>query len=217
MARRGDIFDIFPSGYPRPVRMEFFGDTLEELRLFDAESQRSLQGLDELTLLPALPFVLDAQGLAAARKRMDALFAGRASARTTATPSRRPWMPAVWACCRAWCTKRPAPSRTGCPRSRSGSCPDRRTAMRPCTGRPCSCATSWKKMMRPCRSRPPCACAAACRICPGEKARRFYLEPLVMGVDAVGDDVQERPLHAFTDLFPVPGAADRPWRICLPV
>ena len=47
---------------------------------------------------------------------------------------------------------------------------------------------------------------------PWEKARRFYLEPLVMGVDAVGDDVQERPLHAFTDLFPVPGAADRPWQ-----
>ena len=76
MARRGDIFDIFPAGYPRPVRMEFFGDTLEELRLFDAESQRSLQGLGEMTLLPALPFVLDAQGLAAARGRMDALFAG---------------------------------------------------------------------------------------------------------------------------------------------
>ena len=42
MARRGDILDIFPPGYARPARLEFFGDSIEEMRLFDAESQRSL-------------------------------------------------------------------------------------------------------------------------------------------------------------------------------
>lgn len=80
MARRGDILDIFPSGYAKPVRLEFFGDTIEEMRLFDAESQRSLHALDELTLLPASPLSLDKPGLAAARKRCDQLFSeGRIS------------------------------------------------------------------------------------------------------------------------------------------
>lgn len=55
MARRGDILDIFAPGYTRPIRLEFFGDTIEEIRLFDADSQRSLQALTELTLIPASP------------------------------------------------------------------------------------------------------------------------------------------------------------------
>lgn len=41
MARRGDILDVFAPGYIRPLRLEFFGDNVEEIRLFDAESQRS--------------------------------------------------------------------------------------------------------------------------------------------------------------------------------
>ncbi|MBR4741642.1 MAG: transcription-repair coupling factor [Desulfovibrio sp.] len=57
LAKRGDIVDIFPTGYERPVRLEFFGDTLEEMRLFDAGSQRSLRNLDEMLLLPFLPSV----------------------------------------------------------------------------------------------------------------------------------------------------------------
>lgn len=44
------------------------------MRLFDAESQRSLRPLDELTLLPVSPLALDKNGLAAARKRCDQLF-----------------------------------------------------------------------------------------------------------------------------------------------
>ncbi len=55
LARRGDILDIFPPGYDKPVRFEFFGDTLEDMRLFDAVSQRSLGTMDEVTLLPPLP------------------------------------------------------------------------------------------------------------------------------------------------------------------
>lgn len=74
MARRGDILDIFPSGYGRAVRIEFFGDTLEEIRLFDPETQRSLQNLEELTILPASPVPADAVGLKAGLKRQDSLL-----------------------------------------------------------------------------------------------------------------------------------------------
>lgn len=55
VAVRGDILDIFPPGYGHPLRLEFFGDTLEQLRLFDASSQRSRQELEEVTLLPVTP------------------------------------------------------------------------------------------------------------------------------------------------------------------
>lgn len=55
IARRGDILDIFPIGYRHPVRLEFFGDTIDEMRLFDGESQRSIGEIDQITLIPASP------------------------------------------------------------------------------------------------------------------------------------------------------------------
>ncbi|WP_303877423.1 transcription-repair coupling factor [Desulfovibrio piger] len=212
MARRGDIFDIFPSGYPRPVRMEFFGDTLEELRLFDAESQRSLQGLDELTLLPALPFVLDAQGLAAARKRMDALFAGARISENDCYTFKKTLdagglglLPGVVhenaSTIADWLPEEPLwflPGQADCDAALHGTAMQLRDQLE----------EDDAPLPQPSAL---CLCGSLQDL-PWEKARRFYLEPLVMGVDAVGDDVQERPLHAFTDLFPVPGAADRPWQ-----
>jgi len=55
MAVRGDILDIHAPGYDLPVRLEFFGDTLDEIRLFDPATQRSRMSLTELVLLPVAP------------------------------------------------------------------------------------------------------------------------------------------------------------------
>ena len=55
MAMRGDILDIHAPGYELPLRFEFFGDTLEEVRLFDPASQRSKVDLLEAILLPVAP------------------------------------------------------------------------------------------------------------------------------------------------------------------
>jgi transcription-repair coupling factor (superfamily II helicase) len=55
MAMRGDILDIHAPGYDLPLRLEFFGDTLEEIRLFDGSTQRSKVDLAEATLLPVSP------------------------------------------------------------------------------------------------------------------------------------------------------------------
>jgi transcription-repair coupling factor (superfamily II helicase) len=52
MARRGGIVDVFPSDQEAPVRLEFLGDTLESLRRFDPDTQRTVAPLEELTLLP---------------------------------------------------------------------------------------------------------------------------------------------------------------------
>ena len=49
---RGGIFDVFPAEAHKPVRVEFFGDSIESLRRFDVETQRSVLRLEEATLLP---------------------------------------------------------------------------------------------------------------------------------------------------------------------
>lgn len=51
-SRRGDIVDIFPVAGELPVRLEWFGDELEQLREFDAASQRSLDKIEQLVLTP---------------------------------------------------------------------------------------------------------------------------------------------------------------------
>ncbi len=50
---RGDILDVFPALHDAPVRLEFFGDTVESMRSFDPDTQRTIEAIDELTLLPA--------------------------------------------------------------------------------------------------------------------------------------------------------------------
>jgi transcription-repair coupling factor (superfamily II helicase) len=58
VAMRGDILDIFCPGYPKPLRLEFFGDTLEDLRHFDPSSQRSIADVVEMHLLPVAPVIV---------------------------------------------------------------------------------------------------------------------------------------------------------------
>ena len=62
LARRGDILDVACPGYTRPVRLEFFGDTLDDIRIFDAATQRSLADINEVMLLPVRPFLLNREG-----------------------------------------------------------------------------------------------------------------------------------------------------------
>ncbi len=67
LALRGGIVDVFPAGYERPVRMEFAGDALESLREFDPTSQRSLDRIEDVLLLPVREFGLSRLGPEAAR------------------------------------------------------------------------------------------------------------------------------------------------------
>ena len=56
LAVRGGIVDVFGISADRPVRIEFFGDEIDTLRLFDPVTQRSQEGVTEVTLLPAVEF-----------------------------------------------------------------------------------------------------------------------------------------------------------------
>ena len=58
-AVRGGIVDLFPSGAAAPVRLDFFGDVLENLRSFDALSQRSTGVLERIALRPVNEVLLD--------------------------------------------------------------------------------------------------------------------------------------------------------------
>lgn len=51
-ALRGGILDIYPPETDRPLRIEFFGDEIESMRKFDADTQRSAAPADEAVLLP---------------------------------------------------------------------------------------------------------------------------------------------------------------------
>jgi transcription-repair coupling factor (superfamily II helicase) len=51
-AVRGHLVDVFPAWAPGPVRVEFSGDTIESLRLFDPDSQRSSETLEKALILP---------------------------------------------------------------------------------------------------------------------------------------------------------------------
>ncbi|MEM7761891.1 MAG: transcription-repair coupling factor, partial [Cyanobacteria bacterium P01_A01_bin.40] len=51
-SRRGDIVDIFPVSAELPVRLDWFGDELEQLKEFDPATQRSLDKLEQLLLTP---------------------------------------------------------------------------------------------------------------------------------------------------------------------
>ncbi len=52
-AHRGGIVDVFPSTLSNPVRIELFDDEVESLRKFNVESQRSIEHISDVEILPA--------------------------------------------------------------------------------------------------------------------------------------------------------------------
>ncbi len=58
-AIRGGVIDVFPPGTEEPVRLDLFGDTLESIRTFDPETQRSTKQLKSVSLLPVSEALLD--------------------------------------------------------------------------------------------------------------------------------------------------------------
>lgn len=71
-AVRGGILDIFPLTEENPFRMELWGDEIDSLRNFDAESQRMIENLDEITIYPACEFVLNEERKDAGIKALKA-------------------------------------------------------------------------------------------------------------------------------------------------
>ncbi len=78
-AVRGSIFDIFPSGLEQGLRLDFFGDELETMRLFDPNTQRSTGSADQHLLLPASEALMDEDSIKRFRTRYRELFGANAT------------------------------------------------------------------------------------------------------------------------------------------
>lgn len=70
---RGAILDLYGPAQDHPVRIEFFDDVIESIRLFNPESQRSVRIFadgEEMEIIPAREFACDPESLQAARERL---------------------------------------------------------------------------------------------------------------------------------------------------
>ncbi|WP_426172035.1 transcription-repair coupling factor [Pseudoduganella sp. R-34] len=73
---RGGLIDLFPMGSALPYRLDLFGDTIETIRTFDADTQRSLYPVKEVRLLPGREFPMDEASRTAFRSRWRETFEG---------------------------------------------------------------------------------------------------------------------------------------------
>ncbi|MDP8958853.1 MAG: transcription-repair coupling factor [Actinomycetota bacterium] len=80
LAVRGGIVDVFPAQQDQPVRLELWGDTVEDVRTFSVGSQRSIGETEALVAYPAREFRPDPPVREAAR----------------ALSARQPWAAATW-------------------------------------------------------------------------------------------------------------------------
>jgi transcription-repair coupling factor (superfamily II helicase) len=78
-AVRGSIFDIFPAGLDQGLRLDFFGDELESLRLFDPNTQRTTGSVENHLLLPASEALLDEDTIKRFRTRYRETFSAQAA------------------------------------------------------------------------------------------------------------------------------------------
>src|SRR6185436_772692 len=73
-AFRGGILDLFPPNTRSPVRVELFGDTIDSLRWFDVESQRSEDESGPVTVYPMSHFPLTRETRQRLAKRLSLDF-----------------------------------------------------------------------------------------------------------------------------------------------
>jgi len=73
-ALRGGIVDLWPPGEEQPLRLDFFGTTLDAIRRFDAETQLSKDNVAEIALLPASEAPLSSDAISRFRTGYVAAF-----------------------------------------------------------------------------------------------------------------------------------------------
>lgn len=73
---RGSLIDVFPMGSEHPFRLDLFDDEIDSIKWFDIETQRSMESVDRIRLLPGHEFPVNANALAGFRQRWRARFSG---------------------------------------------------------------------------------------------------------------------------------------------
>lgn len=73
---RGGLIDLFPMGAVKPFRLDFFDDEIEQIRVFDPDTQRSEERVKEVRVLPGHEFPMDKASRAAFLSRWREVFPG---------------------------------------------------------------------------------------------------------------------------------------------
>ncbi len=68
---RGGILDIYPITEAQPLRIELFDDEIDSIRYYDAESQRSLEKQEQITVVPTTELLLKDSDLVAAAQKLE--------------------------------------------------------------------------------------------------------------------------------------------------
>ncbi|MCH5277530.1 MAG: transcription-repair coupling factor [Desulfovibrionaceae bacterium] len=218
MARRGDIFDVLPPGYDRPLRVEFFGDSIDEMRVFDPSTQRSLGQTEEITLLPVSPIRQGRLAGEAMRGHWKRLFQKGLLTEFAQGSLLRALEQADIRLMPGAAYDAPTFLDAWLPRESVWFLPGRRELEDSLT----EAERGWRaalaedagetRLDQPEHLVLRDADAARAAL---ERAPRVYVEPLRMGV-AVGQDdeldLPERAYRSFTDLFPGQPDQDRPWQ-----
>jgi len=75
-AVRGGILDLYPPGRANPVRLDFFGDTLETIKAFEVQTQRTTKPVQKLVLMPVSELAFGEKAQKLFRSRYVELFGG---------------------------------------------------------------------------------------------------------------------------------------------
>ena len=73
-ARRGDIFDIYPVGEEYPVRIDFFGDEIERIKVYNVEDGSTVSIATSVTVIPATEISFTDDDLKEITKQIDSEF-----------------------------------------------------------------------------------------------------------------------------------------------
>ncbi|MFT7458233.1 MAG: transcription-repair coupling factor (superfamily II helicase) [Planctomycetota bacterium] len=76
VAIRGSLLDIYPMGSDAPYRIDLFDEEIDSIRVFDPESQRSLNQVDSIRILPAREVPMSDEHVARFRKNWRSRFEG---------------------------------------------------------------------------------------------------------------------------------------------
>ncbi len=214
-AMRGDILDVACPGHARPVRLEFFGDTLDDIRLFDPTTQRSIADLAEVTCIPVSPYLPHA----AARKTLSARWrtlqdAGRIDAEDARILERfadsggQEFLSGML-------FDRPSRLQDWIPPRSVLLLPGEQDFMRHMK----ESFDAWETQLDENREGPGLHQPRALVLqTPADVMRtvgdadRAYFEDMVAGVGATAEDLPERGVRSFQELFPGAQDAERPWQ-----
>ena len=73
---RGSLIDIYPMGKSKPFRVDLFDNEIDSIRIFNAETQRSIEKITSLRILPAREISLTDENIARFRENWRSYFQG---------------------------------------------------------------------------------------------------------------------------------------------